>query len=154
MRASLLAGVALAAAAAAPPDAAAQGGAARFMRDCAAWIEKKGYSVDYIEQRTGTRPSGNLAQDWVSNLDPQEAGPGDVVFVYVDSASARAQRAEVVDAVLKDEAGRIRAFLTSSMNVGRLVEPACSVTDRFGVVTQRELPFERIVRAWRPPKRP
>lgn len=121
----------------------------RFQRECADWIAKKGYSVDYIEQRTGERPAGNMAGDWRSNLEPKDAQPGDVVLIYIDDASARSQRAEVVDEVLRHADGSIRAFRTSSMNIGKLVDAACHVTDNFGKVTQRTVNFDRVARARR-----
>ena len=132
----------LAAAAGAPAQ-----DSSRWMRECAKWVEQKGYSVDYIEQRTGERPSGNLAQDWISNLEPKEAQPGDIVFMY--TGESKGQRAEVVDEVLKNADGTIRAFRTSSMNAGRMIEPRCNVTENFGKVMRRNVEFQRVVRARR-----
>jgi hypothetical protein len=129
----------------------AQQGGARFMRDCGAWVEKKGYSVDYIEQRTGERPAGNMAQNWRSNLEPKDVQPGDVVFMYVGDTGG--QRAEVVDEVVRGADGTIQSFRTSSMNVGKMVEPVCNITENFGKVVQRSVEFDRVIRAWRP-KRP
>lgn len=126
---------------------------ARFMRQCADWVAKKGYSVDYIEQRTGERPSGNMAQNWRSNLDPKDAAPGDVVFVGVDTADGKGQRAEVVEEVTRNADGSIKSFRTSSMNIGKTVEAECHVTENFGKVTTRRVAFDRVVRAWRPDKK-
>jgi hypothetical protein len=123
---------------------------ARWMRHCGAWVAKKGYSVDYIEQRTGQRPTGNMAQNWRSNLAPKDVQPGDVVFMRVGDGAG--QRAEVVDEVLKNDDGTIRAFRTSSMNVGKMVEPVCNITESFGQVVRRTVEFERVIRAWRPEK--
>lgn len=75
-----------------------------------------------------------------------------MVLVQVDSADGRGQRAEVVDEVLHNEDGSIRGFRTSSMNTGRMVEPHCRITDKFGEVTVRTLAFDRVARAWRPEK--
>lgn len=134
---------------AAPPGHAQDN--TKFMRDCYQWVERKGYSVDYIEQRTGQRPAGNLASNWVSNLEPAEVQPGDVVFMY--TGEGRGQRAEVVDEVLRQPDGAIRAFRTSSMNMGRMVEPVCNITEGFGKVTRRTVDFARVIRAWRPEKK-
>ena len=53
---------------------------ASFIRDCQKWIDKKGYSTDYIEQKTGKRQSG-LASSWRGNVRVQGIQPGDVVLV-------------------------------------------------------------------------
>ena len=129
-------------------------GSAKFLRECAEWVAKKGYSVDYVEQRTGSRPAGSTAADWIANLDPKDVQPNDVVFLHIDSATAKSQRAEVVDEVLRNKDGSIRALRTSSMNSGAMVEPACHVTERFGQVTTHRIAFDRVVRAWRAPVRP
>jgi len=123
----------------------------RWMSECAGWVAKKGYSVDYIEQRTGERPSGNMAQNWRSNLEPKEARAGDVVFLYVASADGNGQRAEIVEDVLRNEDGSIRGFRTSSMNLGKMVEPHCHITENFGKVSMRRVEFDRVLRAYRPP---
>ncbi len=123
---------------------------ARFMKRCGEWVAKKGYSVDYIEQRTGERPSGNMAQNWRSNLDPKDAAPGDVVFIGVDGGDGKGQRAEVVEEVSRDADGRIKSFRTSSMNIGKSVEAECHVTENFGKVTTRRVAFDRVIRAWHP----
>jgi len=146
----LLLAAALAGAAAGAP---AQYGGSKWQHDCAQWVEKKGYSVDYIEQRTGQRPSGNMAQNWRTNLDPKDAGPGDVVFLHASTPEGRTQRVEVVDEVLRAADGSITAFKTSSMNSGKMVEPYCHVTKNFGVVRRRAVAFDRVIGAWRPDKR-
>jgi len=125
---------------------------AKWMRDCSQWIEKKGYSVDYIEQRVGVRPNANMARDWVHNLAPRDAGPNDVVFLRVDSTDNKAQRVEVVDEVIRAADGSITAFKTSSMNTGKMVEPYCRVTENFGKVRRRTVAFDQVIGAWRPAK--
>jgi hypothetical protein len=119
-----------------------------FVNRCAEWVAKKGYSIDYIEQRTKQRPRGNMAQDWRANLDPREVRAGDVVFV--SSGTGSGQRAEAVDEVLRDGAGAITELKVSSMNFGRMVEPSCQITENFGKVTQRTIRFDTVLRAWRP----
>jgi hypothetical protein len=126
---------------------------AKWTRDCAEWIDRKGYSVDYIEQRTGQRPAGTMARDWRPNLEPKDAAPDDVVFLRVDSADGQGQRVEVVDEVVKAADGSIRAFKTSSMNIGKLVEPKCHVTENFGKVRKRTVAFDRVLGAWRPERK-
>lgn len=126
---------------------------AKWMRDCAEWLDKKGYSVDYIEQRTGQKPSGTMARDWRPNLDPKDAGPDDVVFLRVESADNQGQRAEVIDEVVKAADGSVRAFRTSSMNIGKMVEPKCHITENFGKVRKRTVAFDRVIGAWRPERK-
>ena len=124
----------------------------KWMRDCSEWVEKKGYSVDYVEQRTGVRPNANMARDWVPNLDPKDATRDDVVFLRVEAADGRAQRVEVVDEVIRADDGTIRAFKTSSMNIGKMVEPKCHITENFGKVRRRTVNFEQVIGAWRSTK--
>jgi hypothetical protein len=124
----------------------------KFMRDCGEWVDKKGYSVDYVEQRTGVRPNANMARDWVPNLEPKDVARDDVVFLRVGSADGRAQRVEVVDEVLRNADGTIRAVKTSSMNIGKMVEPKCHVTENFGKVRRRTVDFEQVTGAWRATK--
>lgn len=147
MHARRLVPVLLAWACSVPSMAWAQANSA-FVNRCAEWVAKKGYSVDYIEQRTGQRPRGNLAADWRANLEPKDLKPGDVVFVA--TGSQRGQRAEVVDEVMRGADGAIVELRTSSMNTGAMVEPGCQVTENFGKVTQRTIRFEAVLRAWRP----
>jgi hypothetical protein len=138
------------AACAASSASAAEG--AKWMRDCSEWIEKKGYSVDYVEQRTGVRPSANMARDWTYNLAPKDAGPNDVVFLRVESSDNKAQRVEVVDEVIRAADGSISGFKTSSMNIGKMVEPTCRITENFGKVKRRTVAFDQVIGAWRAPK--
>lgn len=132
--------------------ALAQGGSAKWMGECAQWVAMKGYSVDYVEQRTGQRPSGNMAQNWRTNLDPKDAGPNDVVFLSTNTPDGKGQRVEVVDEVIRAGDGSIKAFRTSSMNIGKMVEPYCHVTENFGKVRRRTVAFDRVLGAWRPGK--
>src|SRR5687768_15019816 len=125
----------------------------KWRRDCAEWIDKKGYSVDYVEQRTGARPAGTMARDWRPNLEPKDAAPDDVVFLRVDSADGQGQRVEVVDEIVKAADGSIRAFKTSSMNIGKTVEPKCHITENFGKVRKRTVAFDRVIGAWRPERK-
>jgi hypothetical protein len=147
----LAAALALVLASAGP--AAAQGSNERFKRECADWISKKGYSSDYIEQRTGSKPAGDMAGDWMSNIATADVKPGDVVLLYVDSVGGRGKRAEVVEEVLRNADGSVAGYRTSSMNIGRMVEPQCHVTENFGKVSTRRVAADRVVGAWRAPAR-
>jgi hypothetical protein len=123
----------------------------KFDRDCADWIAKKGYSSDYIEQRTGERQAGR-ARQWRSNITLDELAPGDAVLQGVDSADGRGQRVAIVDSVLRHEDGSIRAVQVSEMNFGKLVDARCHVTENFGKVTSRTIAIDRLRSAWRPGK--
>ena len=123
----------------------------KWQRDCAEWIQKKGYSVDYIEERTGQRPGGTMARDWMPNLESKDARANDVVFLRVDSADGQGQRVEVVDEVVLNAGdGSVRAIKTSSMNIGKMVEPKCHITENFGKVRKRTVTIDRVIGAWRP----
>ena len=134
---------------AASPALLAQG-SERFRRDCAEWIAKKGYSSDYIEERLGAKPAGDTARDWRPNLDAKDAQPNDIVFIAVESSDGRGRRAEVVDEVERAADGSISGFRTSSMNIGKVVDARCAITENFGQVSRRRVAFDRVVGAWRP----
>lgn len=119
-----------------------------FAEKCKRWIEKKGYSTDYIEAKTGKRQRG-LAPQWKGNVEPGEVQVGDVVFGYV-SNSATAQRVALVDEVeLKD--GKPIAVIYSEWNQGtRYTDSDCFITDKFGLPSSGRLPVPAILRVWRP----
>ena len=119
-----------------------------FAEKCKSWIEKKGYSTDYIEAKTGKRQPG-LAPQWKGNIDAADVQVGDVVFGYVAN-STTAQRVALVDEVeLKD--GKPIAVIYSEWNQGsRYNERDCFVTDKFGLPTSGRLPVPAILRVWRP----
>lgn len=62
------------------PLASAQSTA--FQRDCAQWIEKHGYSADYIKLRTGKRQRGT-PDGWRSNIAVKDVQAGDVVITAI-----------------------------------------------------------------------
>ncbi|MDP1535993.1 MAG: hypothetical protein Q8L95_02275 [Burkholderiales bacterium] len=119
-----------------------------FAEKCKSWIDKKGYSTDYIETKTGKRQPG-LAPQWKGNIEPADVQVGDVVFTYVPN-STTAQRVAMVDEVeLKD--GKAIAVIYSEWNQGnRFTDRDCLVTDKFGLPTSGRLPVAAILRAWRP----
>jgi len=119
-----------------------------FAEKCKSWIDKKGYSTDYIERKTGKRQPG-LAPQWKGNVEPDEVQVGDVVFGYVAN-STTAQRVALVDEVeLKD--GRPIAVIYSEWNQGgRYTDRDCFITDKFGLPTSGRLPVPAILRVWRP----
>lgn len=118
-----------------------------FAEKCKSWIDKKGYSTDYIETKIGKRQPG-LAPQWKGNVEPADVQVGDVVFGYV-SGSTTAQRVALVDEVeLKD--GKAIAVIYSEWNQGkRYTDSDCFVTDKFGLPTSGRLPVPAILRVWR-----
>ena len=61
-----------------------------FQRDCARWIEKHGYSTDYIKQKVGKRQPGT-AGNWRGNVDVKDVQPGDVVLTWLRKARGHAR---------------------------------------------------------------
>ena len=119
-----------------------------FAEKCKSWIEKKGYSSDYIETKTGKRQPGFAAQ-WKGNVEPADVQVGDVVFTYVPN-STTAQRATMVDEVVTSD-GKVTAVIYSEWNQGkRFTDRDCLVTDTFGLPTSGRLPVPAILRVWRP----
>ena len=64
--------------------------AQNFAEKCKSWIEKKGYSTDYIESKTGKRQPG-MAPQWTDNVEAEAVQVRNVVFAYVFGDS-KAQR--------------------------------------------------------------
>ena len=62
-----------------------------FAVRCKQWIEKKGYSLDYIEQRTGKRQPGQ-PPSWKGNVKPEAVQVGDVVISSVQGTEYRPPR--------------------------------------------------------------
>ena len=119
-----------------------------FAEKCKSWIEKKGYSTDYIEAQTGKRQSG-LAPQWKGNVAPDAVQVGDVVFGYV-SGDSKAQRVALVDEVEQKD-GKPIAVIYSEWNQGsRYTDRDCFITDKFGLPTSGRLPVPAILRVWRP----
>ena len=125
---------------------AAQGQAAR---DCASWAEKKGYSVDYIQLKTGKRQRG-MADAWRGNVEPKDVQPGDVVMTPIRDKGRRLH-ASYVEEVRRDADGKAVAALVTEWNLGKYVDEPCLVTDHFGRDSgRRPVPIEALVRVWRP----
>ena len=120
-----------------------------FAEKCKSWIDKKGYSTDYIETKTGKRQPG-LAPQWKGNVEPADVQVGDVLFTYVPN-STTAQRVAMVDEVIREADGKASAVIYSEWNQGkRFVDRDCLVTDSFGLPTSGRLPVPAILRVWRP----
>jgi hypothetical protein len=121
---------------------------AAFLRDCQSWIEKKGYSTDYVEQKTGRRQRG-LAGSWRGNVPLQDVQPGDVVLIPLIAPGAA--HAAIVEEVRKKADGSVSAIRVSESNWGRMTSPRCLVTENFGrVVADRWIDAGAVAHVWRP----
>lgn len=120
-----------------------------FAEKCKSWIDKKGYSTDYIETKTGKRQPG-FAPQWKGNVEPADVQVGDVLFTYVPN-STTAQRVAMVDEVIREADGKASAVIYSEWNQGkRFTDRDCLITDSFGLPTSGRLPVPAILRVWRP----
>ncbi len=120
-----------------------------FRRDCAKWVEKHGYSADYIKLKVGKRQAGPL-DDWRGNVATPDVQPGDVVITHI-RPKARGMRASYVEEVKRNADGSVGAVVVSEWNEGKFIDERCNVTDHFGMLSpQRPIPIDTIVRVWRP----
>ena len=125
----------------------AQGG--RIEPDCSQWVEKKGYSTDYIKLRTGKRQRG-MAEGWRGNIAAKDVQAGDVVMTYIPDKGRR-MRVSYVEEVRANADGSAGAAIITEWNEGRYVDEPCFVTDHFGRDSgRRSIPIDTVVRAWRP----
>jgi|SRR5450755_1515679 hypothetical protein len=120
-----------------------------FQRDCALWIEKHGYSTDYIRQKVGKRQPGT-ADAWRGNVAVKDVQPGDVVLTLIRE-KGRSMRASYVEDVRRNADGSPGAVFVSEWNEGRYIDERCFVTDHFGLLSPpRPITIPAIVRVWRP----
>jgi hypothetical protein len=119
-----------------------------FIAECKHWIDKKGYSTDYIEQKAGKRQPG-LASAWRGNVAVQEVQPGDVVLVALRRPGA--QHAAFVEEVRKGADGAARAVRVSEWNWGRTTDERCLITETFGrLAPPRWIDLAGVAQVWRP----
>ena len=129
------------------PVAHAQG--AGGDRDCSQWVEKKGFSTDYIKLKTGKRQRG-MAESWRGNVDAKDVQPGDVVITHIPDKGRR-MRVSYVEDVRRDSDGKAGAVVVTEWNEGKYIDEPCFVTDHFGRDSgRRSIPIDTVVRAWRP----
>lgn len=124
---------------------------AQWRERCRSWIERKGYPVDYIEQKTGKRQVG-MAVNWKGNVKPEDVRAGDVVIRSETTGDGRTiQVAGYVDEV-EPATGGSGVFLgLSAMGIGgKYVDEDCFVTNTFGQVIKLRVPLTRVLRVWRP----
>ena len=135
--------------AAASCAAQGQGSGATGAPDCSQWQARKGYSVDYIQQKTGKRQRG-MADSWRGNVEPNEVEPGDVVLTPILDKGRRLHPS-YVEEVRRNTDGNVAAVIVTEWNLGKYVDEACLATDHFGRDSgKRPVPIELVVRVWRP----
>jgi hypothetical protein len=127
--------------------AAAHAQSASFLRDCREWIDKKGYSTDYIEQKTGKRQPG-MASGWTGNVATGDVRAGDVALIRIRGTDA--QHAAYVEEVRKSTDGTTSLRL-SEWNWGPMTNQRCLVTENFGkLASGRWVALEAVAQVWRP----
>ena len=128
-------------------SSAAHAQSATFLRDCREWIDKKGYSTDYIEQKTGKRQPG-MASAWRGNVPTGDVQAGDVALIRIRGTDA--QHAAFVEEVRKSDHGAVSLRL-SEWNWGPATDQRCLVTDNFGKSAPgRWVTLDAVAQVWRP----
>ena len=128
---------------------AAHVGAADFEHDCAHWIEKHGFSADYIKLKTGKRQRG-MPESWRGNVAPKDVQPGDVLVTAIVDKPPHL-RVSYVEEVRRNSDGSAGAAIVTEWNEGRYTDERCFVTDHFGRDSgRRAIPIDTVVRVWRP----
>ena len=128
---------------------AVQAQSAAFIRECQQWIDKKGYSTDYIEQKLGKRQPG-MASAWRGNVPVEEVRPGDVALVGIRTRPD-SQHVALVEEVHRGRDGLVTAVRVSEWNWGRYVDQGCLVTETFGrLAPERKIHLDAIRQVWRP----
>jgi hypothetical protein len=118
-----------------------------FKTRCAAWLAKRGYSRDYIEERTGVRPPPRGR--WHDNIRLSELRPGDVVVLKVWPGHLA-----FVEEIERDGAGNVAKLKVSDFNYGPgqpWLDRSCEVTSQFGKVSTRWVAVEETSGYWRAP---
>jgi hypothetical protein len=121
-----------------------------FERDCAQWIDQKGFSTDYIKLKTGKRQRG-MADGWRGNVASRDVRAGDVAMTYIKEKGRRMRASYVEEVVRIDANGSAGAVIVTEWNEGKYIDEPCFVTDHFGRDSgRRTIAVETIVRVWRP----
>ena len=119
-----------------------------FIKACQSWIDKRGYSTDYIEQKTGRRQSG-LASEWRGNIQLEDLQPGDVVLIRLPAPGA--MHAALADEVRRNEDGTVSGIRLSEWNWGKMTDKQCLITENFGKLSPaRWITRDVVAHVWRP----
>jgi hypothetical protein len=120
-----------------------------FNRDCAKWLEQKGYSRDYIELKVGKRQPG-WPETWRGNVAPKNIQPGDVAM-YLVPEKGQATRVAYVEEVRRNPDGGAGAIVVSEWNYGPYLDERCFVSDHFGRLSvSKPITVDALVKVWRP----
>ena len=120
-----------------------------FSRDCAQYLERHGYSIDYIVKKVGSRQRG-FAPSWRGNVEPRDVQPGDVVISQLRNKPG-AMRVAYVEDVRRNADGSAGAVFVSEWNWGKYTDERCQVTDHFGRLSEsKPLTVDTLVKVWRP----
>ena len=128
--------------------AAARAQSASFLADCKRYIDQKGYSTDYIEEKTGKRQPG-LAAAWRGNVAVREVQPGDVVLIRLRVPGA--MHAALAEEIARKSDGTVERIRVSEWNWGRTTDARCLVTENFGrLAPERWVDPDAVAYVWRP----
>ncbi len=126
-------------------------GSPEWLKRCQEWIGKKGYPVDYIEQKTGRRQEG-FASAWKGNVLAQELRAGDVAILSLPNPDGRTVMGAAYVEAIEPAANGSEAFVVFSamgLMVKQWIDQECFVGDTFGRVVHSRVPVSRVVRGWR-----
>ena len=127
---------------------AAHAQSANFLKDCQQWIEKKGYSSDYIEQKLGKRQRG-LPGSWRGNVAVRDVQAGDVALIALPAAGA--QHAAYVEEVRRNAERAVTGIRISEWNWGPTTNTRCLITENFGKpAPERWIESSSVAAVWRP----
>jgi hypothetical protein len=123
--------------------------ASDFQRECGDWLSKKGYSADYIEQKTGKRQPG-FPKNWRGNVEARDVQPGDVVISHL-KRKGDAMRVAYVEDVRRNADGSAGSVIVTEWNWGKYTNEPCFVTDHFGRLSESTpIMVDTIAKVWRP----
>ncbi len=121
----------------------------KFEADCAKWIEKQGYTRNYIATRVENLQQGSPTQ-WRGNVEPSQVQVGDIVVVRLRVAP-EGLKAGYVESVIRNANGVAARTEVSAWNWGGgFIDRPCFVTKEFGVRSVNPVQVSEIVRVWRP----
>ncbi len=124
---------------------------ASFIRDCQKWIDQKGYSTDYIEQKLGKRQPG-MASSWRGNILVENVQPGDVVLLgFRRPDGSESRHAAFVEEARWSADGAVSRLRLSEWNWGRMTDKRCLVTVTYGrLAPERWIELSAVAQVWRP----
>lgn len=116
-------------------------------QDCSKYMGK-GYCVDYIKERLGSRPRGN-AGTWNGNINPRDVRPGDAAIF--SSPRPWGHVAIVERVIYEHNTATPYQIEISEWNWGpKMVDAGCAVTNKFGQLTRRTVRVNTVKGYWRP----